>query len=189
MEKIKMITCEVVAGYAQVFEPKKNLSGNLKYSMAVMVPKTGKGLTEIKKAIQKAIEKGIEKGTITKAQVSASSFKTPLRDGDEEHKNGQKGPEFKGYMFFNASSNTSIGIVNAQVQPILDQTEFYSGCVCRVDINFFAYNTGGSRGVGAGLNNVMKVRDGDRLDGGQNAEDAFQSYKTNEVSEGEDIPF
>ena len=39
----------------------------------------------------------------------------------------------------------------------------------RVTINFFGYNTAGKRGVGCGLGNVMKTRDGEPLAGGASA--------------------
>ena len=58
----------------------------------------------------------------------------------------------------------------------MDQQDFYSGCYGRADINFFGFDKGGSKGVGCGLNNLMKTQDGERLDGRQKAEDAFSEY-------------
>ena len=190
-----MLIQEVTASYVEVWTPKKNLSGELKYSMAVLIPKTStKELKKIKKEIGEAIQRGIDKGKITKAHAASSSFKLPLRDGDEEFEDKRKGPEFKGMVFFNASNVNPVGIVNSRVQPIIDPTEFYSGCVCVVDIGFYAFNTGGSKGIAAGLNNIMKLRDGDRFDGRQSAETAFESFKSKEtddqrVPDDTDTPF
>ena len=58
----------------------------------------------------------------------------------------------------------------------MDQDEFYSGCICRVSITFFGFDIDGNKGVGASLNNIMKVRDGERLDGATNAEDDFAEF-------------
>ena len=61
-------------------------------------------------------------------------------------------------------------------KPIIDSDTFYSGCYGHVHVNLFPYNTAGNRGIGVGLNNLMKSADGDRLDGRKSAEDAFAEY-------------
>ena len=78
-------------------------------------------------------------------------------------------------MFFNASSTRKPQIVDRHVQPILDQEEVYSGCYCNVSINFFAFAKEGNKGIAAGLNNIQKIRDGERLAGGSTAEDDFEA--------------
>ena len=56
----------------------------------------------------------------------------------------------------------------------MDPQRLYSGCYVNVDVNLYAYNhPKGGRGVGAGLNHIMLVREGDRLDGRVSAEEAF----------------
>ena len=66
-------------------------------------------------------------------------------------------------LFLNANSNTKPGIVDKDLNEILDPEEVYSGCWGRASINFFAYDSNGNRGVGVGLNNIQKLRDGERL--------------------------
>jgi hypothetical protein len=63
--------------------------------------------------------------------------------------------------------------VDADLNAILDQSEFYSGCFGRASISFFAYNSNGSKGVGCGLNNVQKLEDGEKLGGATSASDDF----------------
>ena len=75
------------------------------------------------------------------------------------------------------SSSTRPGIVDRNVQPILDSTEVYSGCYARVSINAFAYNAKGNQGVSFGLNHVQKTRDGDFLGGRSRAEDDFEALE------------
>ena len=58
------------------------------------------------------------------------------------------------------------------------QELIYSGMICHVVINFNAYATaleggGMARGVGTYVSHVMKVADGDRLDGRVAADTAF----------------
>ena len=77
-------------------------------------------------------------------------------------------------LFLNANSTRKPGIVDKDLNEILDPDEVYSGCWGRVSINFYPFNTNGNKGVGAGLNNVQKLKDGERLGGSAaSAEDDF----------------
>ena len=44
----------------------------------------------------------------------------------------------------------------------------------RVTVNFFPYDSAGSKGVGCGLGNVLKTRDGEPLGGGASAVADFE---------------
>jgi hypothetical protein len=77
-------------------------------------------------------------------------------------------------MFLNANSKSAPGVVDKALNEIIDKEEFYSGCWGRASINFFPYDSNGNRGIGVGLNNVQKLKDGDRLGGSRaSAEDDF----------------
>ena len=91
------------------------------------------------------------------------------RDGDDERPDD---PAFAGCYFFNANSRNRPQVVDMARNEILDQDEIYSGCYCRFSINFYPFN-GRQNGVAAGLGNVQKVCDGERLAGGTRAEDDF----------------
>lgn len=178
-----MILVNVRFSYAHVFEPSETPSGDMKYSACIMIPKDNTAaLKEYQEGVAKAVAKGIEKNKITKAQVK--SLRMPLRDGDEEHASGDRGAEFKGFFFMNAGRGEkkgAPGVVGPTAKPIMEQDDFYSGCWGNADVNFFAYNTAGNRGIGVGLNNVMKVKDDERLDGKQKAEDAFAAFAAPET--------
>ena len=78
-----------------------------------------------------------------------------------------KGDEaYAGCYFLNANSREKPQVVDKQVQPILDQTEVYSGCYGRVSLSFYAFNTNGNKGIACGLGNIQKTRDGEPLGGG-----------------------
>ena len=64
------------------------------------------------------------------------------------------------------------------VSDALDDEDFYSGCYGAVTLDFFPYESSGNKGVGAGLNNVIKTRDGDRLSGGRSADEDFADLGT-----------
>jgi hypothetical protein len=174
-----MITTEVRFSYLNVFEPQPDPQGTLKYSVSMLIDKTDtEGIKELHNAINIAVQKGLDINKYTQAQVKGLRF--PIRDGDEEFEAGNRGPEYKGCFFVNASSKNKPGVVKAQANsrpvPIFDPDDFFSGCFGRVDVNFFPYNQAGNRGIGCGLNNIMMIREGERLDGRMKAEDAFANY-------------
>jgi len=176
-----MITPEVIISYPAIFEPKPNPSGALKYSCSILIDKKDKkGLKQFTDALEIAIQKGIE--NIPKWQKKKPFFQyQPLRDGDEELENGKKTDSaYEGKMFLNCSSNDAPGVVGPDAKPLMDQKALYAGCVVRLDVNPFPYHNSGNNGIGWGLNNVMLVREGDRLDGRQNAESAFGTFAENE---------
>lgn len=169
-----MITPIVRFSYANVFEPRKTPSGDMKYSVACLLPKEDtKGHQEITNAIQKAVDAGLSKNVFAKPHVR--QLRLPIRDGDEE-KDDEGKPKYKGFWFINANSSNRPGLIDKSLKPLMSKDEFYSGCWGRADVNFFPYNQAGNRGVGVGLNNLMKEKDDDRLDGRQAAEDAFSKY-------------
>ena len=149
--------------YANVFEPKAmDENSEPKYSVTLLIPKKDKVTVEkIKRAIKAAELEGKSKtfgGKIPKV------YRYPaLRDGDEEKPDNE---EYEGCYFVNAKSSTKPGLVDEDVNEIITRDEFYSGCYGRASINFYAYNKGGNKGIGCGLNNLQKLEDGENLGGG-----------------------
>jgi hypothetical protein len=56
---------------------------------------------------------------------------------------------------------------------VTDEDEVYSGCYGVASVNFFAFNNAGNKGVAAGLNNVLKTKDGEYLGGRTSAQSEF----------------
>ncbi len=174
-----MITGKCIISYPHLFEASPNPSGVMKFSASFLIDKTDTvTIDEINKAIDKAKAKG--KGSIWNNKIPSFRY-LPLRDGDAELANGEKeDPIYKGKFFLNASSDTMPGVVGPDGKPLFDQNRLYAGCIVRGDINPFPYKNSGNCGVGWGLNNVMLISDGDRLDGRVAAEDAFAEYVADE---------
>ena len=163
----KVVTGKARLSYVQIFEPKADDQGVLKYSLAVLIPKSD---TATINKIKAAVEAAKEQGKASKwGGKLPPNLKMPLRDGDTE----RDAPEYKGHYFLNCNSRQRPNVVDAAVNPIMDQSEVYSGCYGRVSINFYPFDAKGNRGVGAGLQNVQKVADGDPLSGRSRAEDDF----------------
>lgn len=165
----KVTTGLVRLSYVHIFEPSAMDDGSdEKYSVCVIIPKSDKKTIA---AIKSAVDAAKEQGKTAKwGGKLPTGLKLPLRDGDEERPEDEA---FKDSYFFNCSSKTKPGVVDKNVQPILDAEEVYSGCYGRVAVNFYPFNTNGSRGVAAGLNNVQKLKDGEPLSGRSRAEDDF----------------
>lgn len=157
--------------YVHVFEPQQDDEGKDKYSVAVLWPKTNKALTAL---VEEAVAAAKEKGKATKwgGKIPANA-KSPIRDGDTEREEDEA---YKGMYFLNCSSKQKPGVrvlENGQVVEALGMEDFYSGCWGAVTLNFFPYDSKGNKGVGAGLNNVIKTRDDERLAGGSSADADF----------------
>lgn len=167
----KVVLHNVRFSFAHVFEPTRlDENSAAKYSVSVIIDKDNTDdLARVKAAVKAAIALGKAKtfgGKIPKR------LKTPLRDGDEERDD----ESYEGVMFLNANSTSKPGVVDENLNPIIDPDEFYSGCYGRVSINFYPYNKNGSVGIAAGLNNVQKLRDGERLAGGSSAAEDFGAF-------------
>ncbi|NTZ20906.1 DUF2815 family protein [Paenibacillus sp. JMULE4] len=181
----KVITGKVRLSYCHIFEPRPDDNGEEKYSVSILVPKDDKDtLRKIKAAVDAAVEQG--KSSKWGGKVPAN-LKKPLRDGDEERPDDEA---YAGHYFFNATSKTKPGIAKpvgkgpdgkVKFQEITDSTEVYSGCYAKVSINFYPYDAKGNRGVAAGLNNVVKVQDGEFLGGRASVHDDFASEDFDDV--------
>ena len=181
-----MITNEGIIIYPKLFVAELNLSEALKYSCSFLAPKQDqKGIEKLKAEVARATQKGKEQKWSNK--IPKFNY-APLRDGDEELKDGTKeGAEYKGCFFINPScgEDQQPGVVGPDAEPLMNQNLIYSGCIVRLDVRAYPYKTGGNNGIAWWLNNVMLVKDGERLDGKQNAEDAFADYKV--AGEEEDL--
>jgi hypothetical protein len=167
---------EVRFCYANVFTPRANEDGTPgKYSVQVLVPKTDTQAVEL---IRAGVEAAKQQGVTSKwngKMPPASKLKLPLRDGDEEFPDAE---EYRGMYFFNATSPADRApgvrvLENGLISEALDGEDFYSGCYGCITVGFFPYSSNGNLGVAAGLNNLIKTRDGEKLAGGHSAEEDF----------------
>ena len=164
---------EVRFSYVNVFSKRINPDGTQgKYSVCVIIPKSN---TEAVALFKQAYENTKLLGKTTKwgGKIPAK-VQLPLHDGDEERPDD---PAFEGCWYFNCSSNNAPGVrvkdETGAVVEAIDDDEFYSGCYGCISVNLFPYSSNGNTGVGIGLNNVIKLRDGERLSGGRSADADF----------------
>lgn len=161
MNATTITTGKVRFSYCHFFTPvAAQGSDQAKYSVSVIIPKSDE---ETLKRIKTAIEEAKKAGQTSKWEGKIpAKLHTPLKDGDEEKPDD---PAYANSYYFNCSSKNQPAVVDRALQPIIDPTEVYSGCYGRVNVNFYAYNFNGVKGVAAGLNSVQKLEDGQPLGG------------------------
>lgn len=122
------------------------------------------------------------KKSIKDAAASISRFWNPFRDGAEKNHLDGFG---EGTIFFKASSRNRPGAVGADARtPIDDPEALYAGCYVRLSVSPYAFDNK-MKGVGIGLNNVMFIRDGERLAGGVDPMEDFGEFDDGSVPAGE----
>nr|DAT96181.1 MAG TPA: DNA helix destabilizing protein [Caudoviricetes sp.] len=155
--------------YLHCWEPDSVNGSEPKYSVSAIIPKSDtKTVNAIKAAIEQAKKDSVSKwgGKVP------GNLKLPLRDGDIDRPDDEA---YAGCYFFNANSRQAPQVVDSKVQPILDQSEVYSGCYGKISVTFYGYNSNGNRGIAAGLGNIQKLKDGESLGGRTSAADDFQT--------------
>jgi len=174
----KIITGKTRLSYAYLFKPRAGIGGGEeKYSVSLIIPKGDKEtVSKIEKAIEKAKKEGISRygSKFGKSQ----NFRMPLRDGDVDKPDDSA---YKNSYFLNVNSKTKPGVVDKDVNPILDPTEVYSGCYGRASIVAFPYSVNGSTGVSFALHNIQKLEDGEPLGSKSKAEDDFSDYDDDDI--------
>jgi len=169
----KVITGKVRLSFLNVFTPYAAEEGATpKYSVMMIIDKKDeKTVNAIKNAFDEL--KNDPKTLQIFGNKMPPNLDVPLRDGDGERPNGgEYGEECKGHYVMSAYSTSKPEVIDKYGKELTDPTELYSGCYARVSINFYPYNRG-KKGIGAGLNNIMKLEDGESLAGKPRATDEF----------------
>lgn len=167
-------TGQVRLSYVHLAQPYASKPGQeAKYSVTLLIPKSDIAAKQrIDAAIQTAIQAGIPK---VWGGTRPPLLNIPIHDGDGPRPSDGMpfGDECRGHWVMSASSKQQQAIVDLSMNPIIDQTEIYSGMYARVNVNFYAYNNT-KKGVGCGLGPIQKIADGEPLGGGRvSPEEAF----------------
>jgi hypothetical protein len=177
-----MILKNVRVAYPHLFEAYAYQNGpNKKYEITLMIPKTdAKTVEDLKKACSAARSKKWP-GEAPKGLLS------PIKDGDEMSTDA-----FRDHWIVRAKATPREGgggrpgVVLPNLQPAGPE-DIVSGDFCNVDINPYAYDQSGNKGIAFGLNNVQLALKGDRIGSGKaRPETVFEAMATaGSPSEGE----
>lgn len=173
-DPMKVLTGEVRLSYCSLTTPRAaKQGGEPKYSVTLLIPKTDTATkTDIDASINAAAQEAL-----TKVWNGARPpmLKVPIHDGDGVRPSGVPfGDECKGHWVLTASTKNKpqvVGIdnINCELAP----SDIYSGMYGRVTVRFFGYSNSGNKGIGCGLGNVLKTRDGEPLSGQASAASDF----------------
>ena len=147
--------------YANIFEPREDLSHNLKYSCSLIIPKEDeKQVARIKAAFKEMLE---DKEILQKVGGKVKGIDLPLWDGDDK-----EDENYANCYYLNAKANKDHPpkVLDKDRNEVFDSSEVYSGCYVQAVLDFFPYNQSGNKGIGVGLRGIRKIKDGAPLSGG-----------------------
>lgn len=162
----RVLTGEVRLSYVNLVEPRANNNdpnGIPKYSVTLLIPKTDEA---VKRNIDASIETAAKEAQSKMwGGVRPPVMPVPIHDGDGVRDNGTPySAECKGHWVLTASTKNKPQVVHqSDINTELLPQDIYSGMYARVTVNFFAYSRSGKKGIGCGLGNVMKTREGEPL--------------------------
>lgn len=166
---VTLITPEFRVAFPKVFKAERNeLNGNDEFSLVALFPKDA-DLAAMKAAIREA-------AVLKFGDKLPTNLRSPLRDGEEKRREDGSIPAgYEDAFFVNMKCQKRPGIVDASLQDIIDDAEFYGGCYARAQVHICGYDQKGNKGVGIYLNNIQKLRDGDAFGKGRvSAAEAFE---------------
>lgn len=176
MAKSELLTTPVgTLAFPTLANPRADEQGKMKYSLCLILDPDGEtpqGSATFKQ-LQDAVTKVAKEkwGDKAASGLKSGALKNPLRDALQ--KEGKAGFD-EGKFFFNCSTLYAPVLVDRQLNDVLDvENTFYPGCQVRAQINFYAYEAKGNKGVAVGLSAVQKYGEGERLAGGIDTKAAF----------------
>ncbi len=139
------------------------------YELTALFPKNAAGLDVLRNAIAQAKARGLAEalwgrwpdGRPVEPWTSAGTvFHMPVRDADKDPKkavmDGYKGHYF---MKMKSAGDKRPGVVDANMQPIMQAADLYPGCWCRATCVFYPFNKNGGQGIAVSLHNLQKLKD------------------------------
>jgi hypothetical protein len=173
-----------VGSYVTLYEPRAaNDDSSPKYGMSMVVPKNidpkssaGISFEQLKRVIDMVAREKF--GPNYKDRRPA--IKLPIRDGDADKPDKK---EYANSFFFNCSSKRQPGVVDRNLKKIMSD-RVYSGNKYVVQVNVYPFDRKDSKGIALGLNNVLLAEMGERIDGRQDAAEAFRDFEESSTGDG-----
>lgn len=172
-----MLTPKGILSFPNLFSPKPRSEGAEPcYSCAILFDADARATKEYKALEDACVRVAQEKFG---KDVKMSTVTMPFRDGNEKDYAG-----YPGTMFISPWTKQKPGVVDKNVEPIIDPSEVYAGNVVIASVTPFAWTASGRKGVSLGLQHVQVVKAGERIDGRASAEATFKP-----VDDDENTPF
>lgn len=175
-EKCRVVTPEFRVSYPHVFKP-QGMQGKpnaaKKYSITMLFAKDA-DLTAVKAAMKQAKIQAFGEDSAKWPK----GLESPVSDGDSPKNADKEG--YAGHWVIKASSSEDQRptVVDQNVEPILNQGDFYPGCFARASVLAYIWDNEFGKGVGFILDHVQKMRDGQSFAGKPTANEVFTPVGT-----------
>lgn len=162
-ESIRVMTPHFRVSFPNLFKPKAAFEGQEPvYSVQMLIPKDT-NIDELKKAAKQAAVKKFGNDV-------PKNIRWPFKNGNEKNLEN-----YKDMIVIEARSKMKPGVVDRQLNEVLDPGEVYAGCWARATLVAYGYDKAGNKGVSFGLQNIQKVKDDEAFSGRANAKDDFDA--------------
>ena len=164
-----MLKIKGILSYPHLFQARSvNPGDDPKFSVSILIPKNDPQLASILQEIETQKMNGFPSGFPVNGKL-------PIKDCAVQWPNDTK---IAGYYALqtSAAADRRPPVVDAGMQPVMDPSQVYPGCVAWVAVNLSVYNTPVNKGVGAYVNGVMITGEEGplgRLDNSQTPEQMF----------------
>jgi hypothetical protein len=156
---LKIFTPEFRISFPALLKPRASKKGDPKYEVVMVFPKST-DLGEMKAVAKEAAREKY-------GDDLPRNFVKPFRDGADSDWHDDD------TIFVRASTTRQPGLVDENVQKVIDPSEIYSGRWAQATVVPFCYDVDGNKGVTFGLRNIQLLDHADRFDGGASAESDF----------------
>lgn len=167
----KVVTGKAVLSYPHVFKARAVKPGDDPIYGATLIFDIKEERETLERLRAAAFAAGRDRWKDFDDQVKQGRMRLPWRRGEEKGDAKGYGP---GKIFINCNSKEAPGVVDRNVQRIIDPSAIYAGCIVVASIMAFTYDTRGNRGVSFGLNHLQKIADGEPIGGRSRPEDDFK---------------
>ena len=176
----RMITPIFRTAFVHVFKASAmNKDDAEKFSIQMLLPKDSTDMDHFHAAIEAATEEKF-------GSKVPKKFNLPIRDGDTDESYEDYEESHAGMYVISARATFKPGLVDKDLEDIIDPAEFYSGCWARASITAYGYEVKGNKGVAFALNNLQKLKDDDSFTGGKSASSEFGDAEDVEVDDDDD---
>lgn len=166
---MSQIRIKGILSYPHLFTPRAVQQGDTpKYSVSVLIPKNDPQIAVIQAAIESAKANGFPSGFPPNGKVC-------MKDCAMETSYNAD-PRYHNYMVISANNTDKPPVVDTALQPVMDASMVFAGCIADLSIGVATYNSPLNKGVGAYVNGVMVAGEEGplgRIDGRPTVEQMF----------------
>jgi len=161
------ITTGVVRA-SYVYLAKKNKDG--KYALDILIKKTDKAtIQKITDCVEDAVAYGVAEYKPWGGKAPKKEKLIVLRDGDDRDDEDEN---YAGHYYIPLTSKNMPGLVDRELNEILDAEEIYAGCYIRAQISIVPMSFEGQKMLGRYINHIQFWKDGEALGGGRTSPSA-----------------